>query len=99
MADQIFVTPEELRNTSTSIEKINEDLTATLEKISNEVANLENTWESRGGDEIRSAMFAFKPKFEEYKEIIADYCKFLNDSATTYETTESTIATNASQFK
>ena len=44
-------------------------------------------------------MNALKPRFEEYKNVVESYCKFLDKTAQSYEATEGAIQTNASAFK
>jgi len=44
-------------------------------------------------------MNAMKPRFEEYKNVVESYCKFIDNTAHSYEATESAVQSNASAFK
>lgn len=61
--------------------------------------DLEATWKSDAATDIRAAMNALKPRFEEYKNVVESYAKFLVNTAQNYETTEGAIQSNASAFK
>ena len=61
--------------------------------------DLEATWKSDAASDIRAAMNALKPRFEEYKNVVESYAKFLVNTAQNYESTESGIQSNASAFK
>ncbi len=95
---EINVTFQALRDTATEIRKCNTNLDKDLTDISTEMSRLKGKWESDSAETIRAAMDAMKPRFSEYKEVVETYAKFLDDTAQTYEETESTLKTNASQF-
>jgi uncharacterized protein YukE len=61
--------------------------------------DLESTWKSDAATDIRAAMNALKPRFEEYKDVVESYAKFLVNTAQSYESTEAAIQNNANQFK
>ncbi len=61
--------------------------------------NLESSWKSDAATDIRAAMNALKPRFAEMKEVVNSYAKFLDDTAQSYESTESAVQTNAAAFK
>ena len=99
MADSIRVSTQALLDTSTKIRSINTNLDDKLKEINQTMNDLEASWKSDAGADIRTAMNALKPRFEEYKAVVESYAKFLTDAAQNYETTEGTIQNNASQFK
>ena len=70
-----------------------------LADINKNMNDLEATWKSDAATDIRAAMNALKPKFEQYKNVIESYAKFLVNTAQSYETTEGAIQSNASAFK
>lgn len=98
MAENINVSSEALNETASKIRTCNTEMDEQLTEILTKVNNLEDSWSSTASDTIRNAMNAMKPKFEQYKEVVESYAKFLVDTAQLYEETESTINSNASQF-
>lgn len=95
----IEISTQVLRETAGKIEACNATMDEKLQDINKTMNDLENTWSSEGATTIRDAMNALKPRFEEYKEVVASYAKFLVDTATSYETTEEAVSNNASAFK
>lgn len=99
MADSIKISTQVLRDTAAKVRSINADLDKKLAEINKEMNDLGSTWKSEAADEIRTAMNALKPRFEEYKNVVESYAKFLVDAAQDYDVNELTIKKNASQFK
>lgn len=99
MADGIQISTEVLHTTAQKVRDINTALDQKLADINKNMNDLEATWKSEAATDIRAAMNALKPRFEEYKNVVESYAKFLVNTATSYETTESTIKSNANQFK
>lgn len=98
MAD-IKITFQEVRDKTAQIRSYNETLTQTLESIKSAINALEAEWTSDTSDTIRAKITGMQPKFDTYKEVIESYAKFLDNTVQQYETTESTLNTNAaSQF-
>ena len=99
MADSIQISTQVLIDTAQKVRTINSTLDSKLADINKSMNDLEATWKSDAANDIRSAMNALKPRFEEYKAVIESYAKFLDTTAQSYESTESAIQTNASAFK
>lgn len=99
MADSIQVTTQVLVDTADKVRTLNSTLDQKLADINKSMNDLEATWKSDAATDIRAAMNALKPRFEEYKNVVESYAKFLVNTAQNYDTTESTIQNNAGQFK
>lgn len=99
MADAIKISTQVLVETASKVRSINDALDSKLKDINTNMNNLESTWKSDAANDIRAAMNALKPRFEEYKSVVEAYAKFLNNTAQNYETTETTVQNNASAFK
>lgn len=99
MAGSILVQSQVLRDTATEIRSINNDLENKLIEINTAMNNLESSWVSEASTEIRAAMNALKPVIEQYKGVVNDYAKFLDTTAQSYETTESSVHNSAAAFK
>ena len=99
MADSIQISTQVLLDTAEKVRNINATLDSKLADINKSMNDLEATWKSDAASDIRAAMNAMKPRFEEYKNVVESYAKFLVNTAQSYESTESAIQTNASAFK
>lgn len=99
MADSIQISTQVLVDTASKVRNINATLDSKLADINKSMNDLEATWKSDAATDIRAAMNALKPRFEEYKNVVESYAKFLVNTAQSYETTESAVQSNASAFK
>lgn len=99
MADSIRISTQVLVDTAEKVRNINKSMDDKLADINKNMNDLEATWKSDAASEIRAAMNALKPRFEEYKNVVESYAKFLVNTAQSYETTEGAIQSNANAFK
>ena len=99
MADGILIQTQVLVATADKVRSINSQLDNKLADINAKMNALESTWQSDAASDIRAAMNALKPRFEEYKSVVESYAKFLVNTAQSYEATENAIVNNAAQFK
>ena len=99
MADSIKISTQVLTDTAQKVRNCNTAMDEKLADINKNMNDLEATWKSDAAIDIRAAMNALKPKFEQYKNVIESYAKFLVNTAQSYETTEGAIQSNASAFK
>ncbi len=99
MADSIQISTQALRDTADKVRTINSNLDSKLTEINKTMNNLEASWKSDAGTNIRTAMNALKPRFEEYKSVVESYAKFLVRTAEEYKINEDVITKNADAFK
>ena len=99
MADSIQVTTQVLVDTASTVRSLNTTLDDKLKEINKNMNDLEATWKSDAATDIRAAMNALNPRFEEYNSVVESYAKFLVNTAQNYDTTETTVQNNAGQFK
>lgn len=100
MADSIKISTQVLTDTAQKVRNCNTAMDEKLADINKNMNDLEATWKSDAASDIRAAMNALaNNKFEQYKNVIESYAKFLVNAAQSYETTESAIQSNASAFK
>lgn len=99
MADSIQVTTQVLIDTASTVRSLNTTLDDKLKEINKNMNDLEATWKSDAATDIRAAMNALNPRFEEYKNVVESYAKFLVNTAQNYDGTDYTIQQNAAQFK
>jgi WXG100 family type VII secretion target len=89
----------EVSKTAGTIRTINQSLSARLEEIRKEINGLASTWQSDSSNTIRNNFNSLAPVFEQYKNIIDSYAKFLDNTVTNYDAAEISINSNASAFK
>ena len=99
MADEIKVSTQVLLDTAEKVRTINTTMDGKLADINKTMNDLESTWRSDAATDIRAAMNALKPRFEEYKTVVESYAKFLVNTAQSYDVTETYIQNNAGAFK
>ena len=99
MADEIKVSTQVLLDTAEKVRTINTTMDGKLADINKTMNDLESTWRSDAATDIRAAMNALKPRFEEYKTVVESYAKFLVNTAQSYDVTETSIQNNACAFK
>lgn len=99
MADSIKVSTQVLIDTAKKVRDCNTNMDEKLADINKTMNDLQNTWKSDAAEDIRAAMNALKPKFEEYKSVVESYAAFLDKTAQSFEDTEQSVQTYASQFK
>lgn len=99
MADTIQISTQVLLDTASKVRNINSTLDGILADINKGMSDLNATWKSDAASDIIAAMNALQPRFEEYKNVVESYAKFLVNTAQSYESTESAIQTNAQAFK
>ena len=70
MADTIQISTQVLLDTAEKVRNINATLDSKLADINKSMNDLEATWKSDAASDIRAAMNAMKPRFEEYKNVV-----------------------------
>ena len=91
MAEGIQISTQVLLDTAERVRSINSTLDQKLAEINKNMNDLEATWKSDAAADIRAAMNALKPRFEEYKNVVESYAKFLVNTAQNYEATEGAV--------
>ena len=99
MDNQIKITMPEVSNTATQMRSLNAELDDVLKHISNMMNELSSVWDSEGAETIVARFRNFANRFIVESETIEDYCKFLDLTAQTYDSLESTITANASNME
>lgn len=99
MADSITVSTQVLVDTAKKVRDCNTKMDSQLTDINKAMNDLQSTWKSDAAEDIRAAMNALKPKFEEYKSVVESYAAFLDKAAQSFEDTEQSVQTYAGQFK
>jgi len=95
----IKISLNEVQSTANQIRSLNQNLSARLDEIRNEMNALQNTWNSDASNTIRSNFNALQPKFENFREVVNSYSTFLDQTVNAYNAAEDAINNNASAFK
>jgi len=95
----ISISLEEVKSSAGTIRTINNGLDAKLAEVKKAMNDMSNSWKSPAGETIKAKFTALEPKFQEYKEIIESYAKFLDTTVDSYQATENAVNNNASAFK
>ena len=98
MQDQIMISLSEVSNTAESIRKHNSELDGTLNYVSKIMNELNSVWQSDGEETLLTRFKHFSKKFLSEYEVIETYARFLDDTVSSYDSLESTIVANASNF-
>lgn len=96
--DQIKITLPEVSNVAASIRQQNVNLDETLNYVSTIMNELSNVWRSNGQEMLISKFNNFANKFIIESEVIESYARFLDETVSKYDSLESTITANASNF-
>lgn len=98
MQDQIMISLSDVSNTAESIRKHNSELDGTLNYVNKIMNELNSVWESDGEETLLERFKHFSQKFLSEYEVIETYARFLDDTVSSYDSLESTIVANASNF-
>ena len=97
--DQLKISLPEVSNTASQIRTYNSNLDETLSYVSKLMNELNSIWLSDGEETLLSRFQKFAQKFINESEIIENYARFLDDTVSSYDSLESTIVANASNFE
>jgi WXG100 family type VII secretion target len=99
MAEGINIALSEVSSIAGTIRNLNDSLTMNLEDIKAQMISMESTWQSDASQSIIGNFNALAPKFNNYREIIESYARFLDTTVASYRETETMINNNANAFK
>lgn len=97
--DNIKITMPEVSNTSAAIRNFNVQLDDILSSCLQAMNELSSIWQSEGAETIIDRFKKFSNRFTLESDTIEEYCKFLDLTAQSYDSVESTITSNASSFE
>lgn len=97
--DEINIGLAEVSESSKNIKLINENLDDTLNYVSKSMNELNSVWLSKGAETLMERFLNFSKKFQIESETIDTYASFLDHTVSSYDSLESTITANASNFE
>lgn len=96
--NSLKITLAEVKTCAQEMRRLNTSLDSVLQKAKEDMRSLSNIWQSDGSEVIRQRFEHFSQKFEKEREVIEEYARFLDLTSASYDTLESTISENASNF-
>ena len=88
----------EVSECASRIRAANQTMYELLSRMKKEMNDTNISWISEGGETIRARFNQFAARFEIEKETIESYARFLDSTVADYDSLESTIVANASNF-
>ncbi len=95
---ELKISLAEVRECAQEMRRLNTSIDTVLTNAKEEMRALSGIWQSDGSEMIRQRFEHFARKFIEEKETIEEYAQFLDRTADSYDSLESTITENASSF-
>lgn len=96
--NEIKITLGELSEAASQIRNYNAALDEILSNVSKAMHELNSIWQSDGEEMLLNRFDRFAGKFIDESEVIESYAKFLDSTVSDYDSLESTIVANASNF-
>ncbi len=97
--EAIMISLAEVSRTSSQMRRYNSELMQELLEMKRIMNALATNWQSPAAETIRSRFNGMMPIFENYRNIIENYAKFLDQTVAGYEATEQTIQQSAASFQ
>ena len=96
--DQINISLAEVSNIATQIRNYNANLDDILSYVNSQMNSINSIWQSEGEERLLAAFQRFSARFIEESEVLESYASFLDQTVSDYDSLESTIVANASNF-
>ena len=97
--EDIRITLPEVSNCAANLRNINAGLDEVLNTINKLMIDLSGVWKGTAGEAIVERFQKFSGRFIDESETIEEYAKFLDYTVSSYDSLESTITANASNFE
>ena len=101
MADngQIIINYGKFEDHAGKIDNKNIEMRRKLDEIEAKIKSLKGDWESNSAETIRQKITGMTGRFENYQQVVNSYVTFIRNAAAQSKNMETTINSNASQFK
>lgn len=97
--ENLKISLPEVSQTAAQIRNCNHQLDDTLNYVNKLMCDLNSVWLSDGEETLLSRFQKFSQRFLDEYETIESYARFLDETVSSYDTLESTIVANASNFE
>ncbi|MBR3310469.1 MAG: WXG100 family type VII secretion target [Solobacterium sp.] len=95
----INISMNEVSDTAGKIRNLNQMMYEELNEMKREMNSLNGSWISDASEEIRNRFNQFSLRFDNQKEVIDSYAKYLDMTVSSYETLEAAVQNNASTMQ
>lgn len=95
----IRISLDEVNEAAAQIASLNAAMQENLGAMKRDMNSLDGNWISDAGMAIRSRFNGFSARFEQQKQVIDSYVRFLHLTCASYESLESAIAANAQNMQ
>lgn len=96
--EQLKISLPEVSQTASQIRTYNSNLDERLSYVNKIMNELNSVWLSDGEEALLARFQKFSQKFLNESEVIENYARFLDETVSSYDSLESTIVANASNF-
>ena len=96
--NEIKITLPEVADTAVMIRNYNATLDSILSYVSKIMNELNSIWMSDGEEMLLARFQRFATKFIDESEVIESYARFLDNTVSDYDSLETSIVANASNF-
>ncbi len=93
--DNLKISLGQVSDCAAKIRSCNNEMFEDLSRIRKEMDQTSGSWMSDGAEAIRSRFQQFAARFEQQKELIDTYARFLDRTVESYDSLETTITSNA----
>ncbi len=97
--ENIRITLSKVSGAATAIRNINSNMDDVLNNVKKMMNDLSGVWKGTAGETIVGRFNKFATKFIDESETIEEYAKFLDYTVSSYDSLESTLTSNASNFE
>ena len=97
--ENIRITLSKVSGAATAIRNINSNMDDVLNNVKKMMNDLSGVWKGTAGETIVRRFNKFATKFIDESETIEEYAKFLDYTVSSYDSLESTLTSNASNFE
>lgn len=96
--EEIRITLPEVSECAAAIRSCNANLDDILSYVNRTMNEISSIWMSEGQETLLARFQKFSARFIDESEVIESYARFLDDTVANYDSLESTIVANASNF-
>lgn len=97
--NELKITLSEVSETANQIRTQNANLDEILSYVSRVMNDLNSVWESDGAETLLERFMNFSSRFLDESQTIESYANYLDQTVSMYDSLETTITSNASNFE
>lgn len=95
--DSITITLEDLTASANEIKSVNSNMQNTVSDMNSVIKEVTEYWQSEASDTFNAKFISFMRVFDDCKQAIDNYAKFLDDTVAAYQAADAAINNAANQ--